>query len=73
MSPGPTKPPLIQYLYDAVSSEYGIVVVTDDPERLRQKLYPLRKQDELFECLSFVISPLNNQDLWIVRNPNGQG
>lgn len=59
--------PLLQLLYDAVNSPLGVVVETDDPERLRQKLYPLRKSDPLFESLAFVISPLNSGDLWIVK------
>jgi hypothetical protein len=67
-----SQPPLIQFLYDALSSEFGVVVETDDPERLRQKLYPLRKQDPMFEPLAFVISPLNSRDLWIVRKPDVQ-
>lgn len=60
---------LLQLLYDAIHSPLGIVVATPDPEFLRQKLYPLRKRDLEFDCLSFVISPLANGDLWILRKP----
>lgn len=58
---------LLQLLYDAVHSPLGVVVETPDPEFLRQKLYPLRKRDQLFDPLSFLISPLNGQDLWILK------
>jgi len=62
--------PLIALLYEAMDSEFGVVVETEDAERLRQKLYPLRKAEPLFEPLAFIISPLNGVDLWIVRKPN---
>lgn len=63
------EPNLLDLLYRAWHSELGIVVETDDPERLRQKLYPLRKEDEDLLCLAFIISPLNPQDLWIIKQP----
>lgn len=61
--------PLISLLYEAINTPYGLVVETDDAERLRQKLYPLRKTEPDFAPLAFVISPFNGRDLWIVRNP----
>lgn len=61
---------LVELLYAAYHSESGVVVETDDAEFLRQKLYPLRKENlEDFECLAFVISPLNGVDLWIIKQP----
>lgn len=60
---------LVELLYAAYHSSFGVVVETDDPERLRQKLYPLRKSNPDFEPLAFVISPLNPQDLWIIKQP----
>lgn len=64
--------PLEALLYRALTSPVGIVVESNDPDRLRQKLYPLRKQQPEFECLSFVLSPMNPQHLWIVRKPDAQ-
>lgn len=60
---------LADLLYQALAAELGIVVETNDPERLRQKLYPIRKKWPDFECLAFVISPLNPADLWIIKQP----
>jgi hypothetical protein len=62
-----------EFLYQALASEYGIVIQTSDVDRLRQKLYPLRKENSIFECLAFVISPFNGKDLWIIKQgvPNG--
>ena len=58
---------LLELLYAAVHSERGVVIETDDAEFLRQKLYALRKEDPEFATLSFVISPINGVDLWIVK------
>lgn len=57
------------YLYDALAEERGLVILTDSPEQLRQKLYTLRKQyAPTFDDLSFVISPSNPDDqLWIMK------
>lgn len=66
---------LISYLYEALASDFGLVLETEDPERLRQKFYALRKGDPDLESLSFVISRTNPESqLWIVkRQPNGKG
>ena len=60
---------LVELMYAAVHSEHGVVIETNDAERLRQKLYPLRKENPDFEPLAFVISPLNGIDLWIIKQP----
>lgn len=57
----------LKLLYDATRTPYGIVVQTEDPERLRQKLYALRKNNPDLASISFVISPLNPQDLWVLN------
>ena len=56
-----------ELLYNALSAELGIVVETDNVERLRRKLYRIRSECEDFTRLSFIISPLNGRDLWIVK------
>lgn len=60
---------MLHLLYEALTSPKGIVVESDDPERLRQKLYALRREiaDASLEALSFVISPVNPGHLWIVK------
>lgn len=58
---------LLEVMYDALRSPLGIVVETDDAERLRQKLYAIRRENEEFEPLAFVISPMNGSDLWILN------
>lgn len=69
------KPPLdlLELLYAAVHSERGVVIETDDAELLRQKLYRLRSEDPSFAALSFIISPINKFDLWIIKVPNDRG
>lgn len=58
---------LTELLYDALHTPHGTVIQTEDAERLRQRLYAVRKESEDFLQLSFVISPINGLDLWIVR------
>lgn len=58
---------LISLLYEALAADIGIVVETSDPERLRQRLYAERKKSLEFDQLSFVISPMNSKDLWILN------
>jgi hypothetical protein len=60
---------LVELLYAAYHADLGICVETNDAERLRQKLYPLRKENPDFLPLAFVISPLNGIDLWIIKQP----
>ena len=58
---------LTELLYDALRSPFGLIVETEDAERLRQKLYPLRKESADLSPLAFVISPMNGMDLWILN------
>lgn len=64
---------LTELLYDALRAPLGTVIQTEDPERLRQKLYAIRRESEDFTQLSFVISPINGLDLWIVNKGNADG
>lgn len=65
---------LAELLYAAYSAEFGVVVETNDAEFLRQKLYPIRKSNPNFSILSFVISPFNGKDLWVIKKgvPDGE-
>lgn len=64
-------PELLEYLYDALRSPLGVVLDTEDPERLRQRLYALRAErqgtDPNLRTLAFIISPTNPSQLWILR------
>jgi len=64
---------LTELLYEALRTPLGTVIQTEDPERLRQRLYGIRKECEDFTQLSFVISPINGMDLWIVNKGNADG
>lgn len=64
-----TTTSLLELLYDALHQPLGIVVETNSPERLRQKLYALRKAHEpVFDNLAFLISPTEpSTQVWIVK------
>lgn len=61
---------LMELLYNALRSPSGTIIETDDAEFLRQKLYAIRRENAEFVNLSFVISPANGTDLWIVNKGN---
>ena len=68
-----TQLELTELLYDALRTPLGTVIQTEDPERLRQRLYAIRREYAEFTQLSFVISPINGADLWIVNKGNASG
>lgn len=65
-----------ELLYQALAADgFGIKVETEDPERLRQKLYQLKRKSPHFGGLSFIISPYKpSGELWILKqgNPNAE-
>lgn len=65
---------LAELLYQAYAARIGVVVETDDPVRLRQKLYTIRRDNPDLHCLAILISPTNGRDLWIAKKevPNGE-
>ena len=63
---------LLERLYDALRSPLGVIVETEDAERLRAKLYALRRKHQdrepEFMGLAFLTSPTNpTTELWIIR------
>jgi hypothetical protein len=59
---------MLELLFEALMSEYGVVVECDEPLRLRAKLYTERVKDPQFKCLSFALSPDNpKSELWIIK------
>lgn len=68
-------PSLISLLYSAMESPCGVIIATEEPERLRQKLYKLKRENPAFAALAFQLSPTNpTSELWIVkRDEDGPG
>lgn len=61
----------VELLYQTLHAEIGIVVQTPNPEKLRQKLYKARKEDEAFGNIRILISRTNPQnELWLVKGNN---
>ncbi len=58
----------LEILYKAYNAELGVIVETNDPERLRQKLYAERKKDPDLKCLSFRINPTSPHNQLLILN-----
>lgn len=62
---------MMQYhslLFSALTSTFGLIVETNDPETLREHLYKARKADPRFLSLSFLTSPQKPEtDVWIIK------
>lgn len=55
-------------MFEAMSQDIGVVVETDDVEAWRAKAYKVRKeQAPTFDALSFITSPTNPAQIWIVK------
>jgi len=68
----PSKPnhQYANLLFEAMNSQHGIRVTTNDVPNLRQRLYVERKKSASFEQLSFVPCPDNpTGELWIIQRP----
>lgn len=63
------KQQFLQFWYDALASEVGIVIETNSRERCKQQLYAARKEsgDPALEALSVETSPNNPDQLWITK------
>jgi len=60
--------PLIEHLYRAFNSSLGVVLWTNNVDRLRAKLYIERKKDPDLACLSINISRTSPEtELWIIK------
>lgn len=69
MSPSPEE-----ILYEALGTEFGLEVETNNPTALRAKLYAARRADADLECLSIHLSPSNpNGALFIVKQGASNG
>lgn len=51
-------------LYKALEVRFGLIVSSDDPDRLLRKLYPVRKSQAIFALLSFVRF---GDEIWILK------
>lgn len=59
---------LLELMYDALRSDVGICISTTDIDRTRAKFYKLRKEEDGLSVLSLRVSPINPNELWIVKN-----
>lgn len=65
----------INLWYEALGTPLGIVILTNDPERFRQKMYAIRRDsgDKSLDELSVVISPSNpGSHVWLVKRKSNE-
>lgn len=60
---------MLHLLYAAVASTYGICISCENPVRVRQKLYKLKREqmDPTLDNLSVIQSPGDPSHLWIIK------
>ena len=60
----------IQYLYRALRSPLGIIVKTDDPQRLRADLIAAKKAAGDVDLFALAIrwSPRGQDEIWITKS-----
>jgi hypothetical protein len=62
------KVPLLDYLFQAMTTEHGLILQCENPAKLRAALYREQKKLPELHELSLFISPTNPQgELWIVK------
>lgn len=65
-----TRQELIDIMHQALDTQLGLVIKTDNPDVLRQKFYAARlkysrKGVPIFDSLSFHIPPHKHDEVWI--------
>ena len=62
------KPPSPELWYEALVSENGVVIISDDPATFKRKLYEIRRelQDPDLEAVSIMTSKDPNE-IWLVK------
>lgn len=58
---------LLSLLSDAAAEPIGLLLVTEDPEALRDALYRVRAKEPAFSHLQFRMSPFPEGDLAITK------
>ena len=64
------RPASPEIWYEALASESGVVLRTNDPARMRAALMEIRRQldDPDLNCLDVISSPVNpSEDLWLIK------
>lgn len=64
---------MLEFWYTALRSPFGIELTVSDQDKVRQKLYAVRKEalDPELESISIRVPPNNPRALWLVKNGKG--
>ena len=64
---------LLEHLYEALASEYGVVVETNNVKLTVHKLSVLRTQHSDLACISVCTSRTNpTGEVWLVKKPEAR-
>lgn len=67
---------IIEALWSAYNSDLGLLIDTEEPEKLRQEIYRARRElgEECLNQLSVNVSPYNpTGQIMLIRRPDDEG
>lgn len=67
-----SSPELLSILYQAAESIHGLSVSTNDVNKLRQRFYAIREGHDALLSLRFSPSPVDPNELWILKNAKSE-
>lgn len=59
---------VLPYLYQALSTDWGLELAVSDYMAFQRAFYAARKTDESLACLSLRPNPFNSDLAWIVKH-----
>lgn len=62
--------PYVEYLYQALASNEGLVLTSTDPSYVIRQLKEakIKSLEEQFTCLEIIPSPTTPSEIWILKN-----
>lgn len=61
---------MLEYWYQALRSPFGIEIIASDPDKIKQKLYAVRKEaaDPDLHKITIRVPPNKPGVLWLIKN-----
>lgn len=68
--PGIAQPDLAGLLYEALETDLGLIVRSNNRKLLMQKLYAIKREDEALASLSLSLDRIASDQLLILKRPS---